>query len=109
MVSGTSRALVPSQQANDRRAAAASVGNVRFMDDVASLRALIDEHDAEIVRLVAERRELSRRIQAARAAGGGGPLAPEREREIQDAYAASLGPDGREVASAVLVVCRGRH
>ena len=79
------------------------------MSDVDTLRARIDEHDAEIIRLVSERRELSTQIQALRAAGGGGPLAPERERRILDAYAVALGPDGEHVAEAVLVVCRGRH
>ncbi len=79
------------------------------MDDVAALRASIDRHDEQIIRLVDERRELSRRIQAQRAADGGGPLAPDRELAIERAYEQGLGDLGPELARAVLVVCRGRH
>ena len=86
-----------------------ALASVRSMTDVATLRTRIDSLDAEIVALVARRREVSREIQGHRAAAGDGPLAAVREQEIVDTYAAALGEDGRELAAAVLVLCRGRH
>ncbi len=68
-------------------------------DDISAGRARIDELDAQIVRLVAERAAVSRVVQAARAAGGGGVLEPGR--------AAGLGEPGRALGLAVLQVCRG--
>lgn len=80
------------------------------MSDLAALRARIDELDAAIIGLLAERRGVSREIQELRASGGDGPVAHAREAEIGDAYVAGLGDeDAREVALAVLVLCRGRH
>ena len=77
--------------------------------DVAALRASIDAVDAEILGLLLRRHEVSRQIQRARAGAGDGPVSHERELAIRDRYAEALGDDGREVATAILVLCRGRH
>ena len=76
-------------------------------DDISAGRARIDELDAQIVRLVAERAAVSRVVQAARAAGGGGVLVPGREEVVLAGYAAGLGEPGRALGLAVLQVCRG--
>ncbi|MFN8168587.1 MAG: chorismate mutase [Candidatus Nanopelagicales bacterium] len=80
------------------------------MTDLAALRARIDELDASVIALLAERRAVSREIQALRASSGDGPVAHAREAAIGDAYVGGLGDeDAREVALAILVLCRGRH
>lgn len=72
------------------------------------LRGQIDALDTAIVRLVAERAALSRRVQAARMNAGGTRVELGRERVIMDAYRAALGSSGPAVAEAVLHVCRGK-
>jgi len=76
-------------------------------DSIPVLRAQIDAMDEAILRLVAERAKLSRRIQLARMNGGGTRVELGRERVIMDAYRAALGPQGPALADAVLQVCRG--
>ncbi len=71
------------------------------------LRGDIDAIDAAIGRLVAERAELSVRIQAARMNAGGTRVELGRERVIFEHYRAALGHDGPNLAEAVLRVCRG--
>jgi len=76
-------------------------------DAIPVLRGQIDALDEGIIRLVAERAKLSRRIQQARMNGGGVRVELGRERIIMDAYRAALGPQGPTLADAVLQVCRG--
>lgn len=76
-------------------------------DAIPVLREQIDAMDEAILRLVAERAKLSRRIQLARMNGGGTRVELGRERVIMDAYRAALGPQGPALADAVLQVCRG--
>jgi chorismate mutase len=76
-------------------------------DVVATLRGQIDALDAAIVRLVAERARLSARIQTARMNAGGTRVELGRERVILDTYRRGLGPQGPNLADAVLQVCRG--
>jgi chorismate mutase len=71
------------------------------------LREQIDALDEAILRLVAERAALSRRIQLARMNAGGTRVELGRERVIMDAYRSALGPQGPGLADAVLQVCRG--
>jgi chorismate mutase len=71
------------------------------------LRTQIDAMDEAILRLVAERAKLSRRIQLARMNAGGTRVELGRERVILDAYRQALGPQGPALADAVLQVCRG--
>lgn len=74
---------------------------------VAALRARIDDLDRDLLQQVQRRRELSRRIQAARVAAGGVRIELAREREVHDTYAQVLGRDGTALATAVLRTCRG--
>jgi chorismate mutase len=78
-------------------------------DAIPMLRGQIDALDDAIARLVAERGRLSRRIQLARVNAGGTRVELGRERLILDRYRAGLGPDGVQLADAVLRVCRGAH
>jgi chorismate mutase len=70
-------------------------------------RQRIDELDGEIIRLILERRELSRQNQAARLATGGVRLELNREAQILGTYRDALGQDGVTLASALLRACRG--
>jgi chorismate mutase len=76
-------------------------------DAIGMLRGQIDALDDAIARLVAERGRLSRRIQLARVNAGGTRVELGRERVVLDRYRAGLGPDGVQLADAVLRVCRG--
>lgn len=71
------------------------------------LRSQIDALDAAIVRLVAERARLSRRVQAARIAAGGVRIELGRERAVLEGYRSGLGEAGTGLADAVLRTCRG--
>ncbi len=75
---------------------------------VTALRARIDDLDRMVVDIVAERRVLSRRIQEARVAAGGVRVELSRERDILEAYSASIGSEGVALATAVLRTCRGK-
>lgn len=77
-------------------------------DPVSEGRGRIDALDAQILRLLAERTEASRRIQAARVAAGGGRISHSREIQIVDRYARELGRPGSRIALAVLELGRGR-
>jgi chorismate mutase len=71
------------------------------------LRAGVDQVDRELQRLVARRRELSNRIQALRLGRGGGRYDATREEQVVASYVAALGPEGADLADAVLRLCRG--
>jgi len=91
----------------DTRTNAGSVPAADEDDPIAQARGRIDEIDAEIVRLVRRRAEVSRRIQAARLASGGRRVEYSREMEIVRRYSSALGGPGTTVALALLEVCRG--
>ena len=74
---------------------------------IETLRGQIDALDTAIARLVAERAQLSRRIQAARMNAGGTRIELGRERAIIDHYRSALGAEGAPVGEAVLRACRG--
>ena len=71
------------------------------------MRGQIDALDTAITRLVAERAQLSRRIQTARLDAGGTRVELGRERAILGHYRRSLGSEGAALADAVLRVSRG--
>ncbi|MGI8666676.1 MAG: chorismate mutase [Jatrophihabitans sp.] len=86
------------------------VTSIEQVDDpvaVDTLRGQIDALDTAIARLVAERAQLSRRIQAARMNAGGTRVELGRERAIVEHYRTNLGSAGTAMADAVLRVCRG--
>ena len=76
-------------------------------DIIPTLRTQIDALDVAIARLVGERTRLSKRIQTARINGGGTRVELGRERVVLDGYRSALGPDGAQLADAILRVCRG--
>ncbi|MDX6200329.1 MAG: chorismate mutase [Actinomycetota bacterium] len=75
--------------------------------DVAAGRAVIDDLDARILRLVAERRDASRRIQHLRRVAGSPGIQYARENEIIGRYTSGLGSAGARLALMVLELCRG--
>jgi chorismate mutase len=75
--------------------------------DIDTLRGQIDALDTAIARLIAERVQLSRRIQTARLNAGGTRIELGRERAIIDHYRSSLGTEGASVGEAVLRASRG--
>ena len=87
--------------------AASPPSSTQTEEAVGTLRCQIDALDAAIGRLIAERAQLSRRVQAVRAEAGGTRVVLSRERAIHERYRAVLGAAGSAVAEAVLRVCRG--
>ena len=75
--------------------------------DVAAGRAVIDDLDAQILQLVAERRDASRRIQHLRRVAGVPGIQYARENEIIARYTSGLGSSGARLALLVLELCRG--
>src|SRR5690606_14962471 len=75
--------------------------------DIDELRAEVDHLDAEILRLAKRRVEVSRKIGAARMAAGGPRIVYNREMDVLARYR-ELGPDGRQLALALLNLGRGR-
>ncbi|MET0236868.1 MAG: chorismate mutase [Kibdelosporangium sp.] len=75
--------------------------------DIDALRQEIDWLDAEILRLVKRRVEVSQTIGAARMAAGGPRIVYNREMDVLARYR-DLGPEGRPLAMALLNLGRGR-
>ena len=76
-------------------------------DEIPSLRVEIDEIDAEILRLVQRRSEISHRVGLARMAAGGPRIVYNREMQVLARFR-DLGPEGRELAMLLLRLGRGR-
>jgi chorismate mutase len=74
--------------------------------DIAALREEIDWLDAEILRLVKRRAEVSQTIGAARMAAGGTRIVVNREMDVLARYR-DLGQEGRRIAMALLALGRG--
>jgi len=74
---------------------------------ISSLREEIDSLDAEILRLVKRRTEVSRAIGASRMAEGGPRIMVNREMDVLARYR-ELGSEGRQLAMALLNLGRGR-
>ncbi|HKS49451.1 MAG TPA: chorismate mutase [Amycolatopsis sp.] len=100
-------------QTNQENRAAAPEGDsapaesIASAEEIAELRKEIDWLDGEILRLVKRRVEVSRRIGAARMAAGGTRIVYNREMDVLARYR-DLGPDGRQLAMALLNLGRGR-
>jgi chorismate mutase len=76
-------------------------------DDIDVLRVEIDHLDAEILRLVKRRTEVSRRIGRARMAAGGPRIVYSREMAVLARFR-ELGSEGRDLALLLLRLGRGR-
>jgi chorismate mutase len=74
--------------------------------EIDALRVEIDELDAEILRLVRRRSEVSQRIGAARLAAGGTKIVYNREMAVLRHYGV-LGQEGRALALLLLRLGRG--
>ncbi|GAA2797025.1 chorismate mutase [Crossiella cryophila] len=75
--------------------------------DISSLREEIDHLDAEILRLIQRRTEVSQTIGAARMAAGGPKIVYSREMAVLARFR-ELGPEGKELAMILLRLGRGR-
>ena len=71
-------------------------------DAVAVGRERIDQLDAELVRLIAERAAVSAEVQAARRAAGGPRIVQSRENEVVGRWHAALGRPGSAIELALL-------
>jgi chorismate mutase len=74
--------------------------------DIDELRQEIDHLDAEILRMVKRRVEISKIIGAARLAAGGTKIVHNREIDVLNRYR-ELGPEGHELALILLKLGRG--
>jgi chorismate mutase len=75
--------------------------------DITELRDEIDSLDAEILRLVKRRVEVSQHIGAIRMASGGTRIVVSREMDVLNRYR-ELGPEVKALALALLNMGRGR-
>ncbi|MCX2734171.1 chorismate mutase [Saccharopolyspora sp. NFXS83] len=74
---------------------------------ISGFREEIDYLDAEIMRLIKRRAEVSRQVGEARMADGGPRIVYNREMDVLARYR-ELGPEGRELAMILLRLGRGR-
>jgi chorismate mutase len=74
--------------------------------DIDALREEIDHLDAELLRLVKRRVEISKIIGAARMAAGGTRIVHNREIDVINRYK-ELGPEGHNLAMILLKLGRG--
>ena len=76
-------------------------------DEIPALREEIDAIDAELLRLVKRRSEISQRIGLARMAAGGPRIVYNREMQVLARFR-ELGAEGRELGMLLLRLGRGR-
>ncbi|MEJ2862215.1 chorismate mutase [Actinomycetospora flava] len=76
-------------------------------DEIPALREEIDSIDAEILRLIQRRTEISQRIGLARMAAGGPRIVYNREMQVLARFR-DLGAEGRELGMLLLRLGRGR-
>jgi len=76
-------------------------------EEIPDLRVEIDAIDADLLRLVRRRSEISQRIGMARMAAGGPRIVYNREMAVLARFR-ELGPEGRELAMMLLRLGRGR-
>lgn len=75
--------------------------------EINDLRQEIDRLDADILRLIQRRTEVSQRIGAIRRAEGGPRIVLSREQAVLARFR-ELGPEGRELGMMLLRLGRGR-
>lgn len=75
--------------------------------DITALRQEIDQLDADILRLIQRRTEVSQQIGAIRRAEGGPRIVLSREQAVLARFR-ELGPEGRELGMMLLRLGRGR-
>lgn len=82
-------------------------GDTLAENEIQALRVEINEIDAEILRLVKRRSEVSQRVGRARMAAGGPRIVYNREMTVLKKFE-ELGADGRELGMILLRLGRGR-
>ena len=82
-------------------------GELPSDEEIGRLRIEIDQLDAEILRLVKRRSEVSQRIGKARMAAGGPRIVYSREMAVLARFD-DLGAEGRELGMILLRLGRGR-
>jgi chorismate mutase len=92
---------------SDPAASAASVEALPPSDNITELREEIDRLDAEILRMILRRSEVSQQIGAIRRAEGGPRIVLSREQAVLARFR-DLGPEGRELGMLLLRLGRGR-
>jgi chorismate mutase len=75
--------------------------------DITALRLEIDQLDADLLRLIQRRTEVSRQIGEIRRAEGGPRIVLSREQAVLARFR-ELGPEGRELGMMLLRLGRGR-
>jgi chorismate mutase len=75
--------------------------------DIPALREEIDHLDAEIIRLMKRRAEVSGIVGKVRMANGGTKIVHNREIDILARYRQGLGPEGKDIALILLRMGRG--
>jgi len=75
--------------------------------DIPSLREEIDHLDAEIIRLIGRRAEVSGIVGKTRMANGGTKIVHNREIDILARDREGLGPEGKDIALILLRMGRG--
>ena len=86
---------------------AASAEALPPSDNITELREEIDRLDAEILRMILRRSEVSQQIGAIRRAEGGPRIVLSREQAVLARFR-DLGPEGRELGMLLLRLGRGR-
>ncbi|MFC5065331.1 chorismate mutase [Actinomycetospora atypica] len=76
-------------------------------DEIPALRVEIDAIDAELLRLIKRRSEISQRIGLTRMAAGGTRIVYNREMQVLARFR-ELGKEGRELGMLLLRLGRGR-
>jgi chorismate mutase len=82
-------------------------GDALAESEIQAARVEINEIDAEILRLVKRRSEVSQRVGRARMAAGGPRIVYNREMTVLKKFE-ELGTDGRELGMILLRLGRGR-
>jgi chorismate mutase len=113
-VSATASSTPPADAAADPKAGddpepAAPTGALSpaTADEIPALREEIDAIDADLLRLIKRRSEISQRIGLARMAAGGPRIVYNREMQVLARFR-ELGTEGRELAMLLLRLGRGR-
>ncbi|NMH99096.1 chorismate mutase [Pseudonocardia acidicola] len=98
---------VTSEQTPEAGPGTESAGTLPTAAEIDELRREIDQLDADILRLIQRRTEVSKRIGAARMAAGGPRIVYNREMAVLARFR-PLGAEGRVLGMLLLRLGRGR-
>lgn len=100
-------ATMAAREGKSRQASPDDTATPLGEQSISEMRVEIDAIDAELVRLIQRRTEISHAIGAARTAVGGTRIVYSREMKVLDRFAA-LGPAGTELGMLLLSLGRGQ-